>query len=232
MSDRPDPDRLRRRGCALALLVAPGLMLAGDLTQATPARHDTASELASIAAAPGRAELASLLGFLGLVLMVPAFLGLARPLWAARPRLTLIGVSTSIAGLLGLVSLMGSGPVTVAMTSAGADRAEMVALTDRYESSALVGLWVGLMILGYSLGPIVLGVGLWRTGWPWLVPAALGAGLVLAMADAGRWPLAAGFACTWLGMAVVGLHLWRDRGLAPTAYAVAPGTPATPSAMS
>jgi hypothetical protein len=100
----------------------------------------------------------------------------------------------------------------------------MIALTDRYESSALVGVWVGLMILGYSIGPIVLGVGLWRTGWPWLVPAALGAGLVLAVADAGRWPLAAGFACTWLGMAVVGAGLWRGTGRTRAATSPVPAT--------
>ena len=209
MSDTRSSETLRRHGSALALLVAPGLMLAGHLTQSTPAQHDTASELASIAAAPGRAELSTLVGFVGLLLLVPAFLGLARPLWDRRPRLALVGTSMSIAGLLGLVALMGSGPVTVAMTAAATDRAQMIALTDRYESSALVGLWVGLMLLGYSLGPIVLGVGLWRSGWSWVVPAALVAGLALMVADAGRWPLAAGFACTWVGCGIVGLRLWR-----------------------
>jgi len=202
-------EKRRRRGSALALLVAPGLMLAGHLVQATPQQHDTASELASIAAAPGRAELSTLLGFAGLVLLVPAFLGLARPLWDRRPRLALVGASMSITGLLGLVALMGSGPVTVAMTAEVADRARMIALTDRYESSATVGVWVALMLLGYSVGPLVLAVGLWRSGWSWVAPAGLAAGLALMVADAGRWPLAAGFACTWVGLGVVGLGLWR-----------------------
>ena len=85
----------------------------------------------------------------------------------------------------------------------------MIALTDRYESSATVGVWVALMLLGYSVGPLVLAVGLWRSGWSWVVPAALAAGLALMVADAGRWPLAVGFACTWAGFAVVGLRLWR-----------------------
>lgn len=205
-----DSDRLRRVGCALALLTAPGFALAAHLVQQTPEEHDTASELASIATAPGAATLATGLGFIGMVLMVPALFGLARPLWETRARTAMVGLSMSVTGLLALASLVGSAPVTVAMTSS-ADRAEMIALTDRYESSVLVGIWAGLMILGYALGPVVLGVALWRSGASWTVPLALVAGLVLMMADAGRWPLAAGFACTWLGFVLAGSALLRDR---------------------
>jgi hypothetical protein len=205
-----DSDRLRRRGCALAMLAAPAFAVVGHLVQATPDEHDTASELASVAAAQGRATLAAGLGFIGLVLMVPALLGLARPLWADRPRTALVGLSLSTTGLMALVALMGSAPVTVAMSASSADRAQMVALTDRYESTVLVGVWAGLMVLGYSLGPVVLGIALWRSGGSWMIPAALVAGLVLMMADAGRWPLAVGFACTWLGFAIAGAALLRE----------------------
>ena len=200
-------DTTRLRACGLALLIAPGLTLAGHLVQATPSAHDTASELASIAAAPGRASLSAVLGFLALELFVPGFWALSRPLRESRPRLQLTGLVMSVAGVLGLTALMGSAPVTVAMAGVG-NRAAMVAVTDHYESSALVGIWVALMLLGYTLGPVVLGIGLWRDGWSWLVPAALVAGVVLMVADAGRWPLAAGFACTWLGLGLVGLRLF------------------------
>jgi hypothetical protein len=54
---------------------------------------------------------------------------MARPIWARRPRLALTGVSMSLAGLLALVALTGSGPVSPAMTRAGAgSRASMVAV--------------------------------------------------------------------------------------------------------
>ena len=202
-------DTVRRRGCALALALAPGLTLAGSLVQATPSAHDTASELASIAAHPGRAELAAALGFFALVLMVPGLLGMARPLWSARPRVALTGLCLGVPGTLALVALMGSAPVTGAMVAAGADRGQMIALTDRYESSALVGTWAILMVVGFSLGPVVLGVGLWRSGWAWGIPAALVAGLALMIADAGRWPLAAGYALTWLGCLLVAVPLWQ-----------------------
>ena len=207
-------DQVRRRAGALALIVAPGLTLAADLAQASPSGHDTASELTSIAAQAGAATLSAGLGFLALVLMVPAYLAMARPLWDSHPHAALVGSSLSITGVLGLVALMGSAPVTVAMVQRGADRAEMIALTDRYESSALVGVWVGLMLLGSVVGPLVLGVMLWRSGWSIVVPGALALGVALMVADAGRWPLAAGYACTWVGLATVGVGLLRGAGTA------------------
>ena len=202
-----------RRATALALLIAPGLLLAGHLVQHTPTHHDTRSELAAIAAHQGSYQVAALWGFLGLLLMVPALLALARPVWERRPRLALTGLCLSMSGLLALVSLMGSGPVSLAMVRGEAGRSTMVALTDRYESLPLVIVWVLLLVVGWSLGPVVLGFGLWRTGYPWLVPALLVAGLVLSVLDAGRWPLALAFALTWAGMAVVGTR--ELRGVRP-----------------
>jgi hypothetical protein len=207
-------DDIRLRIGALALVVAPGLTLAADLVQASPSGHDTAAELSSIAGQPGAATLSAGLGFVALVLMVPAYLAMARPLWDRHPRAALAGTSLSIAGVFGLVALLGSAPVTVAMVQGGADRATMVALTDRYEGSVLVGVWVGLMLLGSVVGPLVLGVTLWRSGWSIVVPGALGLGIVLMVADAGRWPLAAGYACTWVGLATVGVGLLRGTGAA------------------
>lgn len=209
-------DDLRRRGCALALLTAPGISLAAHLIQATPTQHDTGTELASIAAAPGRAELSAAVGSIALLLMIPAVLGLARPLWARRPLLALVGASMSSAGIVALTALLGSAPVTVAMASSVADREEMVALTDRYEGSLLLTGWVLVMIVGYALGPIVLAIGWWRIGAPLLVPTALVLGLVATMADAGRWPLAGGMLLTWLGLAAAGMHLWRTAAITTT----------------
>lgn len=205
-------ENTRRRACAAALVVAPALSLAGHLVQLTPTAHDTSSELASLAVAPGRAELSAGIGFLALLLAIPAFLGMAGPLWASRPRLALVGVSMSVAGVLGLTALMGSSPLMVALARSTGDHGVLVEIADAYESSALVTVWVLLMLVGYSLGPIVLGVGLWRSGWPWLVPAALVLGVALMIADAGRWPLAAAFVATWLGLATAGVRLWDEAG--------------------
>lgn len=197
---------LRLKAGALALVAAPGLMLAGHLTQLTPEKHDTASELAAVAEAPGRADVALVIGFVGLLCYIPAFLALAAPIRDRRSGL--IGLMMSISGLLALVALMGSGPVTNAMVAASADRSEMIALTDRYESSPVVTFWVILLLVGWTLGPLVIGIGLWRAGWSIGIPLALFAGVALTVADAGRWPLAAAFALTWLGMALAAKGLW------------------------
>ena len=208
--------RTRNRLCALALLIAPGLMLAGHLLQATPAQHDTASELAAIAAHTGRADASAAVGFAGLLLYLPGIMGVARPLVDRGGRLAATARAMSIAGLLALVALIGSSPVTSAMVAPTADRQQMIALTDRYESAPLVGAWVALMVLGWSLGLVLLGVALWRGGWTIAIPLALAAGLALMVADAGRWPLAAGFACTWVGMGLAAHRLaTTDTDVAP-----------------
>ncbi len=182
-------DVVRTRILAASLVAAPALTLAAHLVQATPAQHDTASELAAIAAHPGRYQAASALGFLSMVLFVPAFWAMARPLWDRRPGWAATGLSLSIVGLLALVSLMGAGPMSLAMVDASADRAQMISLTDRYESTALVGVWSLLMVVGYSIGPVVLGWALWRCGLSWAVPALLTGGA--GGHDARRRPVAA-----------------------------------------
>ena len=187
---------------ALALLVAPGVMLLGQVVQQPTSGHDTASELASIATAPGRAELSAGIGFLALLLYLPAVLAFGATVRRSRPRTAVVGTTMSLAGLLGLAALLGSSPVTSAMVSGSADRAEMVALTDRYESSVLVTVWVALMLLGWTLGPVVLGWGLWRSGaGPGaLVPLVIG--VVLMVLDSGTAMQTAALAATWVGFAL------------------------------
>jgi hypothetical protein len=194
-----------------ALLTAPVLVLVANLTQASPEAHDTASELASIAADPGRYQLSAALGWCATLLYVPALIALARPAWRTSPRLAGTGLALAMAGLTALVSLMGSGPVSLAMAQAS-DRAAMVRVTDAYESAPLTVAWMLLMVIGFSLGPVLLGLALWRSGFTWAIPALLLAGLVVQMTDAGRWPLALGYALTAAGMAVVAVTLWRTHG--------------------
>ena len=195
-----------QRLAVAALVASPLLMLAAMLVQASPDAHDTGSELTSIAAAPGRATLSAAVGFVGLCLALPAFRALAAELRRTRPRWAGLGEVLTTTGVLALVALIASQPLTVAMAQSPA-RAAMVTATDRAESSPLVGVWVGLMLLGYTLGPVVLAVGLWRSGWSGLVPTALVVGVVLLAADAGRWPLAAGYGATAVGLGLAARQL-------------------------
>ena len=201
---RPCPSR----PALLALALAPTLVLVASLVQASPTAHDTASELASIAAAPLRYQVSAALGFCATVLFVPGLLALAAPVRRTRPVLGTVGLGLSLTGLLALVSLMGSGPVSLAMAQAP-ERAAMVRVTDAYESAPLTVAWMLLMLVGFVLGPVVLGVGVWRAGATWVVPVLLLAGVVVQMLDGGRWALALGYALTAVGMAVAAGVLWR-----------------------
>ncbi len=201
---RPSPSR----PALLALALAPTLLLVASLVQASPSAHDTAAELASIAAAPVRYQISAAIGFCATLLFVPGLLALAAPVRRARPVLGAAGISLSVTGLLALVSLMGSGPASLAMAQAP-ERAAMVRVTDAYESAPLTVAWMLLMLVGFVLGPVVLGVGLWRAGATWAVPVLLFAGVVVQMLDGGRWALALGYALTAVGMAVASGVLWR-----------------------
>ncbi|GAA1934785.1 hypothetical protein [Nocardioides marmoribigeumensis] len=191
-----------------ALVAAPLLVLAAHLTQSSPSAHDTASELASIAAATGRYQAAGVLGFLACLLFVPALLTLGADLRVTRPRWAAAGTGLSITGLLALVSLQGSGPVSQALAESPG-RAAAIAVTDAYEGLPLPTAWVLLMLVGWVLGPVVLGVGLWRSGATPLVPVLLAGGVVVQMADAGRWPLAAGFLLTAAGFGLCATPIGR-----------------------
>jgi hypothetical protein len=67
------------------------------------------------------------------------------------------------------------------------------------------------------------------SGLPLAVPLLLLGGLVLAVLDAGRWPLAAGFALTASGMAVVAVRTW-PRTVAAQPEIQVPAWPRTPAA--
>jgi hypothetical protein len=190
----------------VALAAAPVLTLVADLVQVPPAAHDTASELTSIAAHTGRYQLSAAIGFLALVLSVPAYLALGAPLRRSRPRVWLVGVSMSVTGVLALVSLMGSGPYSQALAESP-QRTAAVAVTDAAEGMPLTTAWMVLFLVGAMLGPIVLGVGLWRTGYGWGIPALLVLGLGVQMADLGFWPLALGYALTAAGLVLAAVRI-------------------------
>jgi hypothetical protein len=191
-----------------ALAAAPLLTLAGSLIQAAPDGHDTAAELASIAAHPVRYQVAGFVGFASMLLFIPGLLAFAQLVRPRRPRWATTGLLMSMTGLVALTSLMGSGPLSQALAQSSA-RSAAVHATDAYESLPLTTAWIVLMLVGWLLGPVVLGFGLWRAGGPWAVPALLVAGLVAQFLDDDARVLALGFALTAAGMATAAAHGWR-----------------------
>ena len=93
--------RLYRRGTAAALVLAPALFLADNLIHPKEFERDNeARQLSEIAQHYERWQLAHALGFLAILVVAAAVLGLAFLVRRRRPRLGLV------AGTLGLVGLM------------------------------------------------------------------------------------------------------------------------------
>jgi hypothetical protein len=106
---RPGSRRLYQRLAAGSLIVAPLVLLAGELLH--PELHlDPARQLAVAAANPDRWYLAHLLSLIGFALLVPAILGLTRLVGQGRAALADLGGTLALLGVLaasGLLSIDG-----------------------------------------------------------------------------------------------------------------------------
>jgi len=92
-----------RTWTAAALVAGPGLFFVDNLIHPEElGRGNEAEQLAAIAEHATRWQVAHLLGFAGLLLIVAAIIGLGRYVADDRPRLAFAGVALGIAGALGL----------------------------------------------------------------------------------------------------------------------------------
>jgi hypothetical protein len=86
-----------------ALIAGPALLFVDNLIHPEElGRGNEAEQLAAIAEAAVRWQIAHLIGFVALILVVAAIAGLGRYVWRDRPRLALAGVALGVAGSLGL----------------------------------------------------------------------------------------------------------------------------------
>jgi hypothetical protein len=178
------PDaKLYRTATAAALIVGPALLLIDNLIHPEELpRGNEAEQLAAIADAPARWQLAHLIGFLGIVAFAAAIAGLAYLVRRSRPRLGLAGGALGIAGLLALAFALALdgytwGTIGEVYGREGVDQATLATALDELQNSAwslpyygLIALWVaGMLILAVGFTPVL--------GWP---PATLlGIGTIL-----------------------------------------------------
>jgi hypothetical protein len=207
---RPGSRRLYQRLAAGSLIVAPLVLLAGELLH-PPFQRDPARLLAVAAANPDRWYLAHLLSLIGFALLVPAILGLTQLVGQRRAALADLGGTLALLGVLavsGLLSIDGFGVWQMAQPAA--DRAEMAALLDRILTSPGV-LTLYLVSLASAVGLLVLVVGLYRAQ---LVPAWM-AGLVAigvavwstGEAAASKATMVAGVTILALGLGLTGRRM-------------------------
>lgn len=181
---------LYRRATAAALVVAPVLLVADNLLHPEELEPgNEAQQLAEIADAYTRWQLAHFLGFLGIILYAVAVLGLAFLVRRRQPWLGLVGGALGLAGLLGFAGVIAIDGFTwgaLGRTYAlpGADRRSVEMALDVVQSSGW-SLPFYLLGLAWIAGMIVLAIGLVRQG---AVPPWAGSLLVVAAVMAGSEP--------------------------------------------
>lgn len=211
----------RRRLGGVALLLGPGLLLAGALVHPREVT-DAGEQLNIVAGSLNRWYVAHLLYVVATAVLVPAVLALGRRLRRDAPRLELWGTGLTVVGLFstaGLVAVEGFGGWQLAQST---DRAAAATTFDRLTHSA--GIVVPFAILGltFSAGLVVLAVGLARTETAplWTAWTLGAAAVVLAVGLVGAFHPAflAGIVGIVVALVATGLH---DLGLmAPAAVTV------------
>jgi hypothetical protein len=173
----------RRYVTAAAFVVAPALFLADNLLHPKELeRGHEAEQLAEIADAYTRWQLAHALGFLAILVFAVAVVGLAWFVGQRQPRAALAGAALGVAGLLGLAAVVTIdgytwGVLGEVSVNPKADPATVeLALHDVQESTWSYVYY--LVPLGFILGMIVLAAAGWRAG---LLPAGTAALLGLAV---------------------------------------------------
>jgi hypothetical protein len=213
-------DGTRQRLGGVALVLGPGLLLAGALVHPREV-SDAGEQLQIVAAGLNRWYLAHLLYVAATALFVPAVLALGRRLRQSAPRLELWGTGLSVVGLFStaaLVSVEGFGAWQLAQSPDGVAAA---ATFDRITNSA--GIVVPFAILGLTLsaGLVALAVGLARTATaPAWVAWTLGVGavfLAVGLAGAVHPAFLAGVVGIVVALATTGLG---DLGLAGSTAAL------------
>jgi hypothetical protein len=154
----PDPFR---KTLAATMILAPLLGIVSAIAS-PPLRSGTEAQLAEITRHPDRWYVYALFITASCWLLVPAVIGLTAMLAGRAPRLSLLAGALSLLGVLVAVGDATTELMYWQMGAPGADRAQMVALSDRYDNaigSSLVFTVGGLAVI---VGLAILAVALWR----------------------------------------------------------------------
>jgi hypothetical protein len=172
----------RTTAVGVGLIGAPLLTLISSI--AAPAiKDDEAAQLAVLTAHPARYYVFTMFAWGGIMLMVPALLGLMEMTRERAAGWGNIGGGLALLGTLIAAGDAASQLVVWQMAVPGADRAQMAAALDRYDGA--LGSSLPFTIGGLSLlvGTVVLAVGLRRArACPLVVAAGIPVGMFLNIA--------------------------------------------------
>lgn len=173
----PDKDRelyvrtaaVRRVGLALAMIVAPWLIVAAETAHAltNPSGRDDIDPAVSLALTTDHlaaTRWASLAAMLGALLLVPAVLGVMCLVRTRAARLGLVGGVLTATGYICYFALVFQGSfMPAAMVTTGGFTGRDIDVLQAFNGDPLGALWVGpLFVVGNILGTFLLGLALVR----------------------------------------------------------------------
>jgi hypothetical protein len=151
-----------RKTLGVSMILGPMLSLVSAVAS-PPLESDTAAQIAQIAQHYDRWYVYALFITVGAWFFVPSIIGLMAMLAARAPRASLFGGALALVGLLVAIGDGTSELVFWQMGARGADRAQMVALSDRYDNAAGSSLFFTVGGIALLIGLGVLAVALVRT---------------------------------------------------------------------
>lgn len=186
-----DPAVFRRTAAAIGLVGA--VVTSAVWTLLEPAfPSDMVDRLAAIDEGGTGAAVSAAFFPLSQAFMLAAVLGIGHLLRHGAPRLSNLGTSLAVLGILGHCVFAGSMMMTVTMAADEANRELYADLVGDFESSPMIA-FAAVGLLGTVLGLLLLSIGLWRSRvTPRWVPAVLWLFLVVefvgsALSDYARY---------------------------------------------
>jgi hypothetical protein len=154
-----DVRSFQRYAAAVVMLVPATCVAIGRLFQTDDS--DTRRTLDLIAANPDRQFTFALLGFIGLVTVVPAFLAAASLSRRRRPVLTTVALAVNLLAYLGAFAMSAIDNLYLIGASLPADQRDVAAIViDKMWSTGIPGVSTNLFVLGHILGAILMGLAL------------------------------------------------------------------------
>lgn len=168
-----------RKTIGTTMILVPLLGLVSAIAS-PPLESKAEAQLAEIARHPDRWYLYAIFITASCWVAVPAVIGVISMLADRAPRLALVGGALSLFGVLVAVGDATTELMYWQMAGPGADRAQMVALSDRYDNAAGASMVFALGGVVLIAGLVLLAVGLWRLRRaPVWVAAAVPAGALV-----------------------------------------------------
>jgi hypothetical protein len=154
-----DVRTFQRYAAAVILPIPPTAVAIGRLFQTDDT--NTRQTLDLIALNPDRQFTFALLGFISLLLVIPAFLAAGRLSRRRRPVLTTVALLVNLVGFIGGFDLFAIDNLLLIGASLPAEQRDVGAIViDEMWSAGIPGFGANLFVLGHFLGTILLGLAL------------------------------------------------------------------------